>query len=177
MAIHAEASDLSTATTELGITQRRVAELFGVKPRSVRRWQNGERHIPCGVSIVVKLLVMGVVTVTQIEQATVPARTTGNGSAKPRLPTPLLDELVPEQSALTRTEAATSGTAAAQVFALTPDACRWPSGDPGSPDFHFCGSPVAKRPYCEHHRALAYMASPTRSLRRTTPFHFSAKRY
>ena len=27
---------------------------------------------------------------------------------------------------------------------------------PARPDFHFCGSPAARRPYCEHHRAMAY---------------------
>jgi hypothetical protein len=88
MAIPAEASDLSVARTEfceaigaLGIAQHRVAQLFGVGPRSVRRWQNGDRRVPCGVGIVLRLLAAGTVTVAQAEQA---ART--NGSAKPGAP-------------------------------------------------------------------------------------------
>lgn len=36
-------------------------------------------------------------------------------------------------------------------------ACRWPLGDPKSPDFHFCGSPsIEGKPYCEKHCAMAY---------------------
>lgn len=37
-------------------------------------------------------------------------------------------------------------------------ACKWPIGDPGDADFHFCGSPsVAARPYCPDHCAIAYI--------------------
>lgn len=37
-------------------------------------------------------------------------------------------------------------------------ACKWPIGDPGDSDFHFCGSPsVASRPYCPDHCAIAYI--------------------
>jgi len=34
--------------------------------------------------------------------------------------------------------------------------CRWPLGDPTSPDFRYCGSPTASGPYCVHHGKLAY---------------------
>jgi GcrA cell cycle regulator len=34
--------------------------------------------------------------------------------------------------------------------------CRWPLGDPTSPDFRYCGSPVSSGPYCAHHCRLAY---------------------
>src|SRR6516165_5795294 len=56
----------------LGIAQQRVAQLFGVGPRSVRRWQYGERRVPCGVGIVFRLLAAGVVTVEQVERAANP---------------------------------------------------------------------------------------------------------
>ena len=66
MTVHAEASDPSVARTEfrttldaLGIAQRRIARLFGVGPRSVRRWQDGDRRIPRGVGIVLRLLATG----------------------------------------------------------------------------------------------------------------------
>ncbi len=37
-------------------------------------------------------------------------------------------------------------------------ACKWPIGDPGEADFHFCGSAsVAGRPYCPEHCAIAYI--------------------
>jgi hypothetical protein len=47
-------------------------------------------------------------------------------------------------------------TIAEKVYALTPKSCRWPYGEPGHPDFHFCGNPVIEKPYCEHHRAVAH---------------------
>lgn len=35
--------------------------------------------------------------------------------------------------------------------------CQWPFGDPGEPDFHFCGEKAETgRPYCEKHCARAY---------------------
>ena len=39
----------------LGIAQHRAAKLFGVGPRSMRRWQDGDRRVPCGVGIVLRL--------------------------------------------------------------------------------------------------------------------------
>ncbi|GAB6855470.1 GcrA family cell cycle regulator [Asaia astilbis] len=36
--------------------------------------------------------------------------------------------------------------------------CCWPNGDPGTPGFHFCGAkPVAGKPYCAEHCAIAYV--------------------
>ncbi len=36
--------------------------------------------------------------------------------------------------------------------------CLWPIGDPGQPDFHFCGEPsVPGKPYCDSHGARAYV--------------------
>ncbi|MBB3883010.1 GcrA family cell cycle regulator [Acetobacter oeni] len=36
--------------------------------------------------------------------------------------------------------------------------CCWPLGDPGMPDFHFCGAtPLPGKPYCAEHAALAYV--------------------
>ena len=36
--------------------------------------------------------------------------------------------------------------------------CCWPLGEPGTPEFRFCGDPtVPAKPYCEEHAALAYV--------------------
>lgn len=36
--------------------------------------------------------------------------------------------------------------------------CLWPIGDPGDPDFHFCGGAVVPgKPYCSEHAARAYI--------------------
>ena len=70
---------LSTAATEfratlgaLGLAQRRVARLFDVGERSIRRWQHGDRRVPYAVTLVCRLMAMGAVTIDQVEQAAVP---------------------------------------------------------------------------------------------------------
>lgn len=36
--------------------------------------------------------------------------------------------------------------------------CCWPLGDPGTPQFRFCGDPaLPAKPYCHEHAALAYV--------------------
>jgi hypothetical protein len=137
----------------LGLTQVHAARLFGVGPRSVRRWQSGARRVPRGVDIVVSLLRAGVVTVDQIEKAiaSVPARPNGDAGPKPVEPEP-------EQSAVTRAEvgAFDLSPAAAAVVTLGPNSCHWPIGDPRG-NFCFCGASVVAGAYCERHRAEAYL--------------------
>jgi hypothetical protein len=41
--------------------------------------------------------------------------------------------------------------AAAAILGLRADSCRWPSGDPSTPEFSFCGAPLAIGRYCERH--------------------------
>jgi len=44
------------------------------------------------------------------------------------------------------------------IIDLGPHMCRWPFGDPGDDDFHFCGRQVApSKPYCPEHCAVAYV--------------------
>jgi GcrA cell cycle regulator len=40
--------------------------------------------------------------------------------------------------------------------------CRWPLGDPTSPEFRYCGSPTHVRPYCAYHSGLAYQPAESR---------------
>jgi GcrA cell cycle regulator len=43
------------------------------------------------------------------------------------------------------------------LLQLTRASCRWPVGEPGRPDFFFCGARVeAGHPYCAGHRGFAY---------------------
>ncbi len=44
------------------------------------------------------------------------------------------------------------------VIDLGPNMCRWPFGDPGDSDFHFCGRlTTPSKPYCPEHCAVAYV--------------------
>jgi len=157
MTLHTKTND-QTATEfhktfdMLGLTQGHLARLFGVGPRSIRRWQRGDRRIPCGVSIVFRLLAAGTVTIDQVERAAAPVRTNGSG-VKLAPPAPVAP--APAQA----------GTLAEKVLALAPGACRWPSGDPRHPDFCFCAKPVVRGAYCEYHRTRAYMENRERSAR------------
>lgn len=51
---------------------------------------------------------------------------------------------------------------------LTERTCKWPIGDPGEEDFHFCGHDSLEGvPYCEYHAGVAYQTpEPRRRLRR-----------
>ena len=40
--------------------------------------------------------------------------------------------------------------------------CRWPLGDPASPEFRYCGSPSHSGPYCTYHGSLAYQPADAR---------------
>ena len=43
------------------------------------------------------------------------------------------------------------------IVDLKESMCKWPLGDPTSPDFRYCGSPAySSGPYCQHHGKLAY---------------------
>jgi GcrA cell cycle regulator len=53
------------------------------------------------------------------------------------------------------------------LLELNEDTCRWPIGDPGNPDFFFCGGrTVTGLPYCSHHARVAYQPPNLRRDRR-----------
>jgi GcrA cell cycle regulator len=55
----------------------------------------------------------------------------------------------------------------ATIYSLTASTCRWPIGDPGDLDFHFCGanSKVAG-PYCDYHASMAYQPPKAKNANR-----------
>jgi hypothetical protein len=189
----AAASEFCEMLSALGIAQRRVAQLFGDGPRSARRLQYGDRHIPYGVNIVLRLLA-GIVTVAQVEQAAsaIPARTNGSVEPEPSLVEPAPEpSVVADVKAAAFTDPASADPASAdpasadpasadptfadpasadpglttteKVCALAPEACRWPYGDPRHPDFRFCGRPITRKPYCGQHHSMAHVVSSTSS--------------
>ena len=50
------------------------------------------------------------------------------------------------------------------LMELRESTCRWPMGDPTTPEFRFCGgpSPVGGGPYCDFHARVAYQPSQER---------------
>ena len=52
---------------------------------------------------------------------------------------------------------------------LSEDNCRWPIGDPQTPEFHFCnGKKVPGLPYCEHHCRRAFQPPQARRRNRSS---------
>lgn len=52
------------------------------------------------------------------------------------------------------------------IMDLRESMCRWPLGDPGSPDFRFCGSRSnSGSSYCAYHAQLAYQPATDRRRR------------
>jgi GcrA cell cycle regulator len=57
------------------------------------------------------------------------------------------------------------------LMELRESTCRWPMGDPTTPEFRFCGgpSPVGGGPYCAYHARVAYQPSQDRRRARVDP--------
>jgi GcrA cell cycle regulator len=87
-----------------------------------------------------------------------------------------LAALAPELEALRLPDGARIGT-----MDLKDCHCRWPHGDVGSPDFHYCGHPpLSGQPYCAHHQARAVarsrpQADPAKPERQRTAEAFFAR--
>lgn len=55
----------------------------------------------------------------------------------------------------------------ASILSLKESMCRWPIGDPGDSEFHFCGRHSDHgTPYCEHHSRVAYQPPNSRKRER-----------
>ena len=51
------------------------------------------------------------------------------------------------------------------IMELRESMCRWPIGDPSSPDFRYCGgeAPIGAGPYCRFHSRIAYQPTQSRN--------------
>lgn len=60
-------------------------------------------------------------------------------------------------------------TANVTIMELRESMCRWPVGDPSSPEFRYCGgrAPIGEGPYCAYHSRMAYQPSQDRRQRRS----------
>jgi len=55
----------------------------------------------------------------------------------------------------------------ANLLELNEQTCKWPIGDPGDENFHFCGRRTAPGlPYCAGHAKMAYQPLPSRRERK-----------
>ncbi|GJD52219.1 hypothetical protein OPKNFCMD_4981 [Methylobacterium crusticola] len=60
-------------------------------------------------------------------------------------------------------EIALPGSERVTIMELREYMCRWPMGDPSSPEFRYCGDrSITGLPYCTHHARIAYQPAADR---------------
>lgn len=79
----------------------------------------------------------------------------GHPAAPPRMARPAAPAVAPAAPAAAPAAAA----AVVRPFPRTSlRACCWPMGEPGTPEFRFCGGEaIPSKPYCAEHAAIAYV--------------------
>ncbi|GAA0295273.1 GcrA family cell cycle regulator [Rhodovulum strictum] len=82
-------------------------------------------------------------------------------AGQPLPPQPSANEISPETLASVREVEKTARKLT--LMELTERTCKWPIGDPATPDFWFCGLPVQQgKPYCEAHVTVAFQPMSAR---------------
>ncbi|EAQ25374.1 GcrA family cell cycle regulator [Roseovarius sp. 217] len=82
-------------------------------------------------------------------------------AGQPLPPQPSANEIDPE--ALAKVSAIEKKAKKLTLMELTERTCKWPVGDPATPDFWFCGLPVQSgKPYCEAHVGVAFQPMSSR---------------
>jgi GcrA cell cycle regulator len=96
---------------------------------------------------------------------TVPARRQIIPAGQPLPPQPSANEISPE--ALASQREVEKRAKRLSLMELTERTCKWPIGDPATPNFWFCGLPVEQgKPYCEAHVGVAFQPMSARRDRR-----------
>ena len=86
-------------------------------------------------------------------------------AGQPLPPQPSANEISPE--ALAKVNEVEKSAKKLSLMELTERTCKWPIGDPATPEFWFCGLPVQQgKPYCEAHVGVAFQPMSSRRDRR-----------
>ncbi len=86
-------------------------------------------------------------------------------AGQPLPPQPSANEIDP--AALAKVSEIEKKAKKLSLMELTERTCKWPVGDPATPDFWFCGLPVQSgKPYCEAHVGVAFQPMSSRRDRR-----------
>ncbi len=100
-----------------------------------------------------------------VARASVPARRQIIPAGQPLPPQPSANEISPE--ALASQREVEKRAKRLTLMELTERTCKWPIGDPATPNFWFCGLPVEQgKPYCEAHVGVAFQPMSARRDRR-----------
>jgi len=100
-------------------------------------------------------------THTQTRATRPQMRTQGSAALKPAYETDAEEELEVAPSRIL--ELVIPVEERASILTLTETRCKWPIGDPGDEEFHFCGRDCdVSVSYCEHHSQIAYQPAQSR---------------
>ncbi|MCA8878756.1 MAG: GcrA cell cycle regulator [Rhodobacteraceae bacterium] len=100
-----------------------------------------------------------------VQKTAVPARKAIVPAGQPLPPQPSTNEISPE--ALASQREVEKKARRLSLMELSERTCKWPIGDPATPDFWFCGLPVEQgKPYCEAHVGVAFQPMSSRRDRR-----------
>ncbi len=79
-------------------------------------------------------------------------------------PAPVSLALVPQPGPSGPSDVALPVSERVTIMELREFMCRWPMGDPATPDFRFCGArSITGLPYCTHHASIALPPAPNAS--------------
>jgi GcrA cell cycle regulator len=100
-----------------------------------------------------------------VSVAPIPMRKAIIPAGQPLPPQPSANEISPE--ALASVREVEKRAMRLTLMDLTERTCKWPIGDPATPDFWFCGLPSQPgKPYCEAHVGVAFQPMSARRDRR-----------
>lgn len=103
--------------------------------------------------------------VQPVQKSVVPVRKAIVPAGQPLPPQPSTNEISPE--ALASQREVEKMARRLTLMELTERTCKWPIGDPATPDFWFCGLPAEQgKPYCEAHVGVAFQPMSSRRDRR-----------
>jgi GcrA cell cycle regulator len=102
---------------------------------------------------------------TETAIAPIPVRKAIIPAGQPLPPQPSANEISPE--ALASVREVEKRAMRLSLMDLTERTCKWPIGDPATPEFWFCGLPSQPgKPYCEAHVGVAFQPMSARRDRR-----------
>ncbi|MCW8915060.1 MAG: GcrA family cell cycle regulator [Magnetovibrio sp.] len=145
-------------------TPERIKILIGL-------WEEGLPTSEIGRRLgVTKNAVVGKVHRLGLKKRQSPIRQTSASSSQPKKAKKVAAAAAPQPA-----PAKTPTGDVVRLEELTAAMCCWPEGEPGTPDFHFCGKQaVPEKPYCEDHCARAYV-KVSKDKKKSAPIAIGAK--
>ena len=100
---------------------------------------------------------------------TMPLHTLHTRGATALAPSPQHEaEVAPAAQPMTNPDVVVPFSERVTIMDLKESMCRWPLGDPTTPEFRYCGGKSeVGTPYCSYHCKIAYQPSISRGVRRT----------